>query len=438
MKRAARSRSYPLAGAAWLGLAGLAGCNALWGLGDLSYSAAGGAGGGGPSGGSGGSCVPDCGTSQCGDDGCNGSCGSCADDEICSADGVCCPGTWVYQLESDARRVQLWPETGSLYAATRYDGLYRLRMCDGQPVADSIQAKLGETFETRVIARAGDELWVAGNDEPHGLVHRLDPVSLEPLAAPEQLPTGPGDGLLHGGLGPLGALWLGLDTDGGGIVQYQPGETTCRWDFVTGTDDGFSRGFTVTAAGVLVGAWVQNDHVTLGYVEIGDCDPSAPCLCNAIVSQVALPGVFEGQRLTSYGDAIIAAGFAEHDFQSNLSSARVVRLDHGDLLTLQSYTYELFAGKMEGFTAVATNGVHIYAAGGQDGTVLPEVTGDALVMALSLQLETPPIYLATLPEAAIFWDLAVGDDGVYLAGLLDDGQSGFVMKCSLDLDCPSL
>ena len=59
------------------------------GAGGVGAGNEGGAGAANQGGGGNGGCTPDCGNKMCGSDGCNGSCGVCGPEDICSSDGAC-------------------------------------------------------------------------------------------------------------------------------------------------------------------------------------------------------------------------------------------------------------------------------------------------------------------------------------------------------------
>jgi len=67
-----------------------------------------------------GGCTPDCAGKECGSDGCGGSCGTCAGDEICSQTGLCVPddecGDVTYAGYCDGNTL-VWCEDGKLYSA---------------------------------------------------------------------------------------------------------------------------------------------------------------------------------------------------------------------------------------------------------------------------------------------------------------------------------
>jgi hypothetical protein len=58
----------------------------------VCWSGCGGGGGGGGGGSGGFGCIPACTARNCGDDSCGGTCGSCQQGYVCSADGTCKPG----------------------------------------------------------------------------------------------------------------------------------------------------------------------------------------------------------------------------------------------------------------------------------------------------------------------------------------------------------
>jgi hypothetical protein len=450
-----------IAAALTTGLVALAACNALWGIAALDYggvggstttlsttTSPGGAGGSSASGGSsssggdagqgGASCIPECDARECGDNGCQGLCGECASDtESCNKVGECCPTTWAVQLKSLPTAIELWPETQSFFVGEE-GAVQRLRTCDGATVPGSSAHSFDSGIQPVALGRMGSVLIVVANASPSSLAFSLDPNSLAVQGTPTSLPaSAPSNLIREGAVGAQGTLWLGLDQDGGGLIQYQPGSTPCKHDFQSAA--GFiDRGFAVTPTGVAIGIQSTNPSVPVHFVNVDatDCPMTSQCPCSSASTSPDLPLGLSPQAVIVTGNTMVAAGL-NGDMANNTTSAEVARVSGG---SVQAHWVWDPTAQLDAFFAAALDGSTIYLGGGTNGTAVPSLSGVAFVLSLPLTFSssTGATVKAEITDGMYVARMAVDEDGVYLLGYAADGVHGFAMKCTKDLVCPAV
>jgi hypothetical protein len=435
----------------------LGACNAIVDVSDYRFDGAGGgsattassvgpggAGGGtteattGSGSGGSGPCMPSCANKQCGPDGCGGICGECPDGD-CSAAGTCCPSSWAVRLPDNARRISLSNETHTLFVSDENGGVRRLATCDGTPVPGPSKTTLPAGFAVRALGLSQGEVVAAGFGMNGVHAYRIDPATMNVLPGSTALPGAsyPDDVVLDGTVAPDGSFWIGANQDAGGVFRLSKGSSACRLDFHA--DTGGARGIAATPDALAMGLMKLHAgkpmtsilRASWSDLSADGCSSSKPPSVSDEVSGEAIGIASSGSRVFAAMIDVIDAG---------KSRAVLARFDPG---TPSIYVVLDTGPALEAFTAAASDGSTVFAAGLANGSYDAVsdtlVDGDAKVWRYpnDFSSNTQPSMVGTIGGGAGCWDVELDKTGVYVVGRSKDG-GGFAVKCTTDLQCPDL
>lgn len=446
MTRALGVRRAVAVGAVALG-PGVGACNLLVDTSDYDFSGGGGAptptsstasastttSGDGGQGGQ--TCVPDCKDRECGPDGCGSICGTCATG-TCSDAGMCCPDTWAVRLTTEARHLVTSPNGLHVHVGDEGGTVRALSTCNGTPTPASPDGFATMSARIRGLRWVGSEVVAVGTGNGAIRIHRLDPATLAPLgASPEEINGTNGQDSFQSELGPDGALWVSVHEDGGKLVRVKPTEKTCVLDL--DSSPLFAMGLTTTPKSLVLTLLHPLHGVTaVRRYPWSGFDALACKFTGGGEDEAALQSVVNG--MAAHGERVYVAQLAGTP-GSNIQALLSRHDPGGDDVTT---TLDV-APNLDGFMSVAATSQEVLVAGvagGQYGNSGYDiVSGDAWIWryGASFAGAASPNASARIEGGRIAWNVERGSSGIYVAGKAQDG-GGFVAKCTLDLNCPSL
>ena len=395
-----------------------------------------------------GECMPDCAGKACGPDGCGGSCApGCGADAQCDS-GTCvtdCPSTWRTPAGTTLAGAVLQP-SGFLFVAGEHEEqawVAALSPCTGE-LERSTNVTLPDTSESRAmdLALSGNDLFLVGHALPVGsqskdaIAARLDASDL----------TVEWSRSLEGG----GEEGWGVDVlDGSMWAAGVSGVATdpMPWMF-TGDTDGVGCGFGAffgegvngvarTLVATPNGIHVAGSFDESGYIvrfDPGSCFTSPPCGCFPVWMSMPLLGAMptEVRQIEVFDDVLYAAGMtldSDSDYQ-----AFVARIDVVTGEVIGAWTWNP-TDDLDAVLGLGSDEDTIYAAGvtNYDETE-QNVAAYLIALPRELTFGTRPIWTAEIPFMGSAWDVAVGDEGLYVVGR--NATDSSVARCTKDGLCP--
>ena len=398
-------------------------------------------------------CVPDCAGRVCGPDGCGGSCApGCPVDESCGVDGTCLPGCspWRVQHGTHVSSIR-FDHTGNLLATGDDAGtgwVRRVSACEGDVIAEASFVVPGAEYVRAMDAAPTDTGWaIIGQRVYTGVVPGeafIAHLSQGELATEwEQALSAP---LEEGwAIGTVAAddWWM---TGVASIAAANQRPWMFRTD-ATGEGCGFSAAPQSMALGYTRALEVDGSAVyaagslgNLAYIarfDVASCDAEL-CGCEpdwAYQFEVGA-SLTEIRGLTVVDGVLLAGGFALDTPGSSDYAGFVARITPGNA-TERDVTQLWVRDPTPEFDAV----LELSHRGGvlfvpmltdYDGT--DEQTARGMLTALSTDLDASESWTTDISGVGLLYDVVADDDGVYVAGR--DTDSGWILRCTTDGDCP--
>lgn len=382
-------------------------------------------GGAGATGGEGG-CQPTCSEDRrCGDNGCGG---------LCSDRSI--PDGWGLATPTQTRAILPWAETQSVFVASDKTQVRRVDTCTGLELATLALPSADGEREIRELSRFGDVLFVLYN-EPGGVLaeKRLLQVSartMEPLGLPISLGGANEDRpFFSGDSGPAYA-WMNLAASGF-VARVDAGGGSCS----QAIDFNAERPGGVVALGPeqAIVAWRVGSAGTL--YQLG---PSKAQCASVLLEGPPFDHALVPHGLAHNSTHVFVAGFADIDVDveclPNLESG-LLRASL-DSLAQEARTTLAPMGCINAFVDVVADDEAVFAVGTREAEQLG-VGGVAWLARYDpLFDEADPAVAETFLEGGLIaWQAAMDPLGLYISGLAE-GDRGFLVKCTRELQCGSI